>query len=105
MPNHLTKPLAALADPTRRQVFELLTTAPIAVGTLALHFPVSRPAISQHLKVLSDAGLVTVTRQGTRNFYRAKSDGLADLRAYLDGLWQDVLTSFGEAVEKDIKHD
>ncbi len=104
MPNHLTKPLAALADPTRRQVFEALATAPMAVGTLAQHFPVSRPAISQHLKVLSDAGLVTVTKQGTRNIYCAEPDGLADLRAYLDGLWQDVLTSFGEAVEQDMKH-
>ncbi len=97
--------LAALADPTRRQIFETVAAAPSSVGLLAGQLPVSRPAVSQHLKALSDAGLVTVTKQGTRNIYAACPDGLADLRRYLDGLWGDVLTNFAKDIAKELPND
>ena len=97
--------LTALTDPTRRQVFEAVAAAPTSVGAIAGQLPVSRPAVSQHLKALSDAGLVTVTKQGTRNIYVARAEGLADLRRYLDQLWGDVLTSFAEDIAKDNQND
>jgi DNA-binding transcriptional ArsR family regulator len=93
--------LTALADPTRRQIFETVAAAPSSVGAIAMHLPVTRPAVSQHLKALSDAGLVTVTKQGTRNIYAARAEGLAELRCYLDRLWGDVLTNFAEDIAKD----
>lgn len=93
--------LTALADPTRRKIYERVAVAPSSVATIAGHLPVSRPAVSQHLKALSDAGLVTVTKQGTRNIYAARAEGLADLRRYLDRLWGDVLTSFADDIAKD----
>ena len=92
---------AALADPTRRKLFETVVARPGPVGALAAQMPVSRPAVSQHLKVLSDAGLVHVTVQGTRRIYAARPEGLAELRAYLDRLWGDVLTEFAKEIEKD----
>lgn len=97
--------LTALSDPTRRQIFEALAAMPTSVGQLAEHLPVSRPAVSQHLKTLSDAGLVTVTKQGTRNIYAARPEGLADLRRYLDRLWGDVLTSFAKDIVKENPND
>lgn len=97
--------LTALADPTRRRIFESVAAAPSSVGALAGHLPVSRPAVSQHLKALSDAGLVTVTKQGTRNIYAARPEGLADLLRYLDRLWADVLTSFAEDIAKEHPSD
>ncbi|KAJ54222.1 ArsR family transcriptional regulator [Actibacterium mucosum KCTC 23349] len=93
--------LLALSDPTRRKVFETVAAKPCAVGAIADQLPVSRPAVSQHLKVLSDAGLVHVTVQGTRRIYAARPEGLAELRAYLDRLWGDVLTEFAKEIEKD----
>jgi DNA-binding transcriptional ArsR family regulator len=93
--------LTALADPTRRRIFESIAAEPTSVGQLAGQLPVSRPAVSQHLKALSDAGLVTVTKQGTRNIYAARPEGLADLRRYLDRLWGDVLTNFAKDIAKD----
>ena len=93
--------LIALADPTRRSLFEALAAEPAPVGRLAERLPVSRPAVSQHLKVLSDAGLVTLEKRGTRHIYAVRREGLAGLRAWLDGLWGDVLTSFAEDMEKD----
>jgi DNA-binding transcriptional ArsR family regulator len=94
-------PLDALGDPTRRAVFERLKDGPRAVGELAQGLPVSRPAVSQHLRVLKDAGLVTDERAGTRRLYRIDAAGLAELRAYVEGLWDTALASFKEAAEAD----
>jgi DNA-binding transcriptional ArsR family regulator len=86
--------LAALADPTRRTVFEQLRNSEKSVGVLARELPVSRPAVSQHLRVLRTAGLVTERREGTRNFYRADPEGLAPLRAWIEETWGEVLAAF-----------
>jgi DNA-binding transcriptional ArsR family regulator len=86
--------LQALADPTRRAVFERLRGGPLPVGRLAEGLHVSRPAVSQHLRVLRDARLVTERRVGTRRIYRIEPDGLAELRSYLDAFWGDALESF-----------
>ena len=92
--------LAALADPTRRRVFEALRRGPHPVGALAATLPVSRPAVSQHLRVLSDAGLVVVRQQGTRRLYAVNPEGLRALRHWLDGFWDDVLTRFADEIAK-----
>jgi DNA-binding transcriptional ArsR family regulator len=92
--------LAALADPTRRQVFEGLRGGPLSVGTLASRLPVSRPAVSQHLKVLTASGLVHVSVQGTRRLYSVRPEGLADLRAWLDQFWDDTLARFAIATHE-----
>ena len=92
---------AALADPTRRAVFERLRKGPRAVGEIAEGLPVSRPAVSQHLKVLKAARLVTAYRDGTRQFYAIDTQGLADVRAYLDTFWGDALNAFKAYAEKD----
>ncbi len=89
----------ALGDPTRRQVFELLRHGPRSVGELAAELPVSRPAVSQHLRVLEDAGLVTHHRQGTRHLYAIEDDGVAALRTWVDGFWDDALARFKAAAE------
>src|SRR5262252_6640760 len=91
---------AALADPTRREIFERLARAPRAVGELASELPVSRPAVSQHLKVLKDAGLVIHETQGTRNVYEIDPAGLGELRAWLDQFWAEALDAFKTEVEK-----
>ena len=93
--------LGALGDPTRRAIFELLVTRPAAVGELAGQLPVSRPAVSQHLKVLKEAGLVVDSAVGTRRLYRVDPDGVAALRAYLDRLWDTALNAFKQAVEQE----
>jgi DNA-binding transcriptional ArsR family regulator len=93
--------LAALADPTRREIFERLARAPSAVGELASELPVSRPAVSQHLKVLKDAGLVVHRTHGTRNVYEIDPNGLGALRAWLDQFWAEALDAFKAEVEKD----
>ena len=87
----------ALGDPTRRRVFELLREGPRPVGELAAELPVSRPAVSQHLAVLRDAGLVVDQRDGRRNLYRIEPNGLAALRSYLESMWDDVLGAFADA--------
>lgn len=92
--------LTALADPTRRAVFEALAAAPSPVGALAAGLPVSRPAVSQHLKVLSDAGLVEARAEGTRRIYAVRPAGLAELRAWLDGYWSDVLAGLAAEIEQ-----
>ena len=89
---------SALADPTRRQIFERLARRPRPVGELAEGLPVSRPAVSQHLKVLADAGLVVATRDGNRRLYRVDPDGVAGMRSYLDRFWTDALAAFEDAV-------
>jgi len=93
--------LTALGDPTRRAIFERLADRPSAVGELARELPVSRPAVSQHLKVLKDAGLVIDRRAGNRRIYRLDPDGVGELRAYLDRFWNRSLTAFKAAVEED----
>ncbi len=89
--------ITALADPTRRAILDRLRGGPLPVCDLACGLPVSRPAVSQHLRVLSDAGLLLVTPQGNRRFYSIAPGGVADLRAYLDDLWDDALAAFATA--------
>jgi DNA-binding transcriptional ArsR family regulator len=93
--------LAALADPTRRLVFERLRQGPQPVGRLAERLPVSRPAVSQHLKVLKEAGLVTEEQDGTRRIYRIDPHGLAQLRAWLDQFWDGALDAFRAEAERE----
>jgi DNA-binding transcriptional ArsR family regulator len=90
----------ALADPTRRAIFEALAASPHAVVEIARDLPVSRPAVSQHLKVLKDAGLVVDRRAGNRRIYRINLDGLGALRAYLDQFWNTALAAYKVAVEQ-----
>jgi DNA-binding transcriptional ArsR family regulator len=93
-------PWAALGDPTRRAIFEHLAARPRAVGELAGELPVSRPAVSQHLKVLKDAGLVIDRHAGTRRIYQLRPDGLAVLRAELERFWGQALLAYKAAVEQ-----
>jgi DNA-binding transcriptional ArsR family regulator len=93
--------LTALGDPTRRAIFERLATGPQAVGELARGLPVSRPAVSQHLKVLKDAGLVSDRADGTRRLYQLDPSGIEAVRSYFDTLWDHALTAFKAAVEKE----
>ena len=86
--------LGALGDPTRRRIFGQLAARPTAVGELARHLPVSRPAVSQHLRVLKEAGLVTETREGARRIYRIDPRGVAAMRGWLDGHWGAALGAF-----------
>ncbi|HJR67640.1 MAG TPA: metalloregulator ArsR/SmtB family transcription factor [Gemmatimonadaceae bacterium] len=86
--------LTALADPTRRLLFERMRRRPHTVGELARLADVSQPAVSQHLRVLDGAKLVTHRREGTRRYYSASPEGLAELRRYVDSLWDDVLTAY-----------
>jgi DNA-binding transcriptional ArsR family regulator len=92
--------LAALADPTRREILERLRSGPRAVGALAEGLPVSRPAVSQHLRVLKDAGLVSEQREGTRRLYAVRPRGLVELRRYLDRFWGDALEAFKAEAER-----
>ena len=91
--------LTALADPTRRRIFERLRSGPQAVGALARKMPVSRPAVSQHLKVLKEAGLVADRPEGTRRVYYIDPDGLGALRAWVDQFWDRALENFQAEVE------
>lgn len=97
--------IAALADPTRRLLVERLRPGPLAVGALAQGMPISRPAVSQHLKVLTEAGLLTATPQGNRRLYALAPGGLAPLRDYLDSLWDDALASFAAAAQIKAQED
>ena len=93
----------ALGDPTRRAIFERLADRPRAVGELASELPISRPAVSQHLKVLKDAHLVVDRRAGTRRIYQLDPDGLGVLRGYLDHFWDQALAAYKTAVEQQVK--
>ena len=93
--------LEALGDATRRQVFEQLRHGPVAVGEIARGLPVSRPAVSKHLRVLADAGLVRYQSAGTRNLYQADERGLVEIRSWLDGFWEEALGGFARQVERD----
>jgi DNA-binding transcriptional ArsR family regulator len=92
--------LAVLADPTRRKVFERLRAGPRPVNVLAAGLPVSRPAVSQHLRVLKDAGLVEERSEGVRRIYSLRREGLMELRLWLDGFWGDALEAFKVEAEK-----
>jgi DNA-binding transcriptional ArsR family regulator len=100
---YLAEGLTALGDATRRAIFERLADRPRAVGELARELPVSRPAVSQHLKVLKDAGLVIDRPAGNRRIYQLDPDGVGALRAYLDQFWNRALTAFAAAVEQEHK--
>lgn len=93
--------LKALADPTRREVFQRLQHGGLPAGEVARGMPVSRPAVSQHLKALKDAGLVRETREGTRHIYEIDPHGLGQLRQWLDQFWDGALDAFRAEVEKD----
>jgi DNA-binding transcriptional ArsR family regulator len=93
--------LDALGDPTRRQIFESLRGGPRSVGELANGLPVSRPAVSQHLRVLKEAGLVSDRKQGTRRLYRVDPGGLEGLRDYFDGFWGEALARFADEARKE----
>ena len=95
--------LTALADPTRRRILETLRGRSMPVGRLASRLPVSRPAVSQHLKVLKEAGLVADEARGTRRVYHIDPKGLASLRRWLDQFWDEALESFKAEVEMDSK--
>jgi len=93
--------IGALGDPTRRLIFETLAAGPLSVGELAQRLPVSRPAVSQHLRALKQAGLVTDRAAGTRRIYQLDPSGVARLQAYLDQIWDEALTAFKQAAEAD----
>lgn len=100
MDTHLSQALDALGDPTRRAIFERLGRGPCAVGELADELPISRPAVSQHLKVLKDAGLVVDQAVGTRRLYRLNPQSLDALRAYFHQFWSLALAEFRNAAER-----
>jgi DNA-binding transcriptional ArsR family regulator len=102
---YATSGWTALADPTRRAIFERLAERPYAVGELAAGLPVTRPAVSQHLKVLKGAGLVVDRQAGKQRIYRVAPDGLAQLRAELDGFWARTLAAYKATVEQSEKGD
>jgi DNA-binding transcriptional ArsR family regulator len=95
----------ALGDPTRRAIFERLAERPLAVGELARDLPISRPAVSQHLKVMKEARLVAARREGNRRIYELDPDGIALLRTYLDRFWSKAMTAYKAAVEKQAEED
>ncbi len=92
--------LGLLGDPTRRMIFEMLARRPSSVGELAARLPISRPAVSQHLRALKDGGLVVDQAEGTRRVYRLDPDGVAALRAWLDRVWDDSLASFQKLADE-----
>ena len=93
--------MAALADPTRRAIFERLREGPRPVGELARDLPVSRPAVSQHLRVLKEAGLVSERKDGTRRLYRIEPEAVAEVRGYFDEFWSQALEAFKAAAESE----
>jgi len=95
--------ITALADPTRRDIIDRLRGGPLPVAAIAADMPISRPAVSQHLRVLSDAGLLTVTPQGNRRLYAIAPEGVNQLRRYLDTLWADALNAFERAAKEKAK--
>jgi DNA-binding transcriptional ArsR family regulator len=97
--------MQALGDPTRRAIFELLADGPRPVGEIADELPVTRPAVSQHLKVLKDVGLVIDRQQGTRRLYQLDPEGVGALRAYLDQFWDRAMVSFKQTVEQAPEED
>jgi DNA-binding transcriptional ArsR family regulator len=102
---YLQAGLDALGDATRMAIFQKLSAGPIAVNELARMLPVSRPAVSQHLKVLKDAGLVTDAKAGTRRLYQLDPEGVARLRAHFDQMWTRAMGAFQAAAEKNLKSE
>jgi len=98
-----TDALSALGDPTRRAVFERVARAPAPVGRIAADLPVSRPAVSQHLRVLKEAGLVTEEAQGSRRIYRVDPRGVGAMRDWLDQLWPAALDAFREFADAEVE--
>src|SRR5215470_3419194 len=96
--------LGAFSDPTRQAVLNLLRQRPSTVGELASRLPVSRPAVSQHLQVLKSAGLVEEERRGTRHYFRLNPKSFSELRAHIDSMWRDALTSFAEFARKETEN-
>jgi DNA-binding transcriptional ArsR family regulator len=99
------KAFNALGDPTRRLIFEKLSASPLAVVDIAKGLPVSRPAVSQHLKVLKEAKLIRINSHGTRNFYELDREGILAMRNYLDGFWNEALQNFKQLAEKAEKQN
>jgi DNA-binding transcriptional ArsR family regulator len=97
----VTPAFAALGDPTRRAIFEALVNGPRSVGDIARRFPVSRPAVSQHLRVLKDAHLVTDRRDGNRSYYSVDMRGVQGMRAYFERFWPQALAAFKKAAEEE----
>ncbi len=95
--------LKAIAEPRRRRILSLVRDEELSAGEIAAHFEISRPAVSQHLTVLKEAGLVDERRNGTRRLYRARPEGLADLKAFLDELWGDRLEALKREAEREEK--
>ena len=93
--------LRAIADPSRREILRLVRTEELAAGEIAAHFSVTRPAISQHLRVLKDAALIQERRDGTRRLYRARPETLAELRTFLDDMWDDGLARLKHSAERE----
>ena len=93
--------LRALAEPRRQEILQLISSQELASGEIARHFNVTRPAISQHLQILKAAGLVHERREGTRHYYQARPEGLAELREYLDQFWDDALARLARAAEAE----
>jgi DNA-binding transcriptional ArsR family regulator len=93
--------LVALSDPTRREILDRLRGGPRSVGQIAAGMTISRPAVSQHLKLLKESGLVAERRQGTRHYFAIAPEGIGALRGYLDDLWSDALSAFVRHVEKE----
>lgn len=96
------KALECLSDSTRRRVFERLRSGPKSVGTLARGLPVSRPAVSQHLRALKEAGLVADKPDGARRIYYIDPHGLGELRRWLDGFWDEALAAFKDEIEREL---
>ncbi len=97
------KVFSALADPTRRRIFESLRGRSRSVGEIASKFPISRPAVSQHLKVLGAAGLTLMESQGTRRIYSVRREGLRDLQVYLESFWSDALLAYAAEIDRKVK--
>ncbi len=95
--------LKAIAEPRRRRILTLVRDGELSAGEIAAHFDVSRPAVSQHLNVLKEAGLVSERRNGTRRLYRARPEGLGELRAFLDGFWDERLEALKREAERKEK--
>ena len=93
--------LQAIAEPRRREILRLIVDAELSAGEIASHFDVTRPAISQHLKVLTDAGLITMRREGTRRLYRARPEGVAEVRSFLNAFWSEGLLALKQAAETE----
>ena len=98
-------PFDALGDPTRRQLFEYLRQGPCSVSELISIVPISQPAVSQHLKILREARLVKVEKRGQQRIYQLNPVGLAELRGYVESLWEDVLRAFGAEAERMAKSE